>query len=92
MHPVGTGASGDPLDTDTPSNFRQLDGLDQDLGSTLPAIVPAPAGSTVTNLGVQGNKEQKLCLLDLANLSGQGGPSHIGGELQKIDVPRAAKC
>ena len=91
VHPDGTGTNGNPLDTYTPSNFQQLDNLDQDLGSTLPAIVPAPAGSTVTNLGVQGGKEQKLYLLDLANLSGQGGPGHTGGELQKINVPQGGE-
>ena len=88
IHPDGTGTGGGPVDSFTPTNFQQLDDLDQDLGSTLPAIVPAPSGSLYTDLGVQGGKEQKLYLLDLADLSGQGGPGHTGGQLQELDVPQ----
>ncbi len=48
----------------------------------------APAGSAVANLGVQGGKDAELRLLNLSNLSGQGGPGHLGGELQLIPVPQ----
>ena len=64
-----------------------LDDADLDLGSVLPAIVPAPSGSTVANIGVQGGKEGHLYVLNLDNLSGQGGPGHTGGELQNLAVP-----
>jgi hypothetical protein len=38
---------------------------------------------------VQGGKDAKLRLLNLANLSGQGGPGHVGGEIGAIiNVPQ----
>jgi hypothetical protein len=43
LNPDGTGANGDPLDSYTPSNYQQLQNTDTDLGSTAPAILPAPA-------------------------------------------------
>ena len=58
-----------------------LDGSDADLGSTAPAILPVPANSTVQHLAVQGGKDALLRLLNLANLSGQSGPGHTGGEV-----------
>jgi hypothetical protein len=91
LHPDGTGVAGDPVDTFTPANYQELDDDDLDLGSTLPAIVPAPAGSTFTDLGVQGGKSSTLYLLDLADLSGQGGPGHTGGELQSLPVPQGGQ-
>jgi outer membrane protein assembly factor BamB len=36
---------------------------------------------------VQGGKEGLLRLLNRQNLSGQGGPAHVGGELQTLTVP-----
>ncbi len=91
LHPDGTGVDGGPVDSFTPTNFQDLQDQDLDLGSTLPAILPTLAGSTFTDLGVQGGKEQKLFLLNLADLSGQGGPGHTGGELQEIDVPQGGQ-
>src|SRR5205085_5656249 len=91
LAPDGTGANGNPLDTYTPANESSLDSADLDLGSTAPAILPAPANSTVQHLAVQGGKDAKLRLLNLDNLSGQGGPGHTGGEVgglaNVIDVP-----
>lgn len=87
-----TGANGDPLDTYTPTNYQTLQNTDADLGSTAPAILPAPANSTVQNLGVQGGKDAKLRLIDLSNLSGQGGPGHTGGEVGPvIGVPQGGE-
>ena len=89
LHPDGAGnGSGWPLDSYTPSDYATLDSADLDLGSTAPAILPVPAGSTVAHVGVQSGKDAKLRLLDLADLSGQGGPGHVGGELQNINVPQ----
>ncbi len=88
LNPDGTGAgSGNPVDAYTPTNYQHLDDADLDLGSTLPALVDAPAGSTVAHLGVQGGKEGILTLLNLDNLSGQGGPGHIGGEVEDVSGP-----
>ena len=93
LHPDGTGGSGadadKPLDSYTASDFQSLDNGDTDLGSTAPAILPVPANSTVQHLAVQGGKDAKLRLLNLANLSGQGGPGHTGGEIGTIiNVPQ----
>jgi hypothetical protein len=91
LNPDGTGTSGDPVDSYTPTNFQTLQSNDLDLGSTLPAIVNAPTGSAVAGpLGVQGGKDGQLRLLNLANLSGQGGPGHTGGELQTVQGPGGA--
>jgi outer membrane protein assembly factor BamB len=90
LNPDGSGnANGDPLDTYTPTNFDQLNSLDEDLGSTAPAILPVTDTRMVANLAVQGGKDQMLRLLNLDNLSGHGGPGFTGGELgTPIPVPQ----
>ncbi len=89
INPDGTGANGKPLDSFTPVNFQNLDNADADIGSTAPAILPVPANSIVQRLAVQGGKDQKLRLLNLANLSGQSGPGKTGGEVQAaFNVPQ----
>jgi hypothetical protein len=92
LNPDGTGnASGNPLDTYTPTNQSALDAADQDLGSTAPAILPTPPGCGIPNLAVQGGKDGKIRLLNLSNLSGMGGPGHTGGEItgSLVDSPGA---
>ncbi len=86
LHPDGTGSGGNPLDSYTPTNFQQLDSSDADLGSTAPAILPA--SGFAGRLAVQSGKDANLRLIDLTNLSGQGGPGHVGGELQILAVPQ----
>jgi len=92
-HPdgTGTGTNGQPLDSYTPVEFQTLQNDDADLGSTAPALLPAIAGSNVAHLAVQSGKDAQLRLLNLANLSGAGGPGHLGGELQKIGVPQGGE-
>jgi hypothetical protein len=87
LHADGTGVNGGPVDSFTPTNFQSLDQSDLDLGSTLPALVEAPAGSTVAHIGVQGGKEGILRLLNMADLSGQHGPGHTGTPLASIAGP-----
>ena len=92
LNPDGTGAGGGtPLDSYTPTNYTQLQNADADLGSTAPALVHAPPGSTVPHLGVQSGKDAQLRLLNLDNLSGQHAPNHTGGELQTIGVPQGGE-
>ena len=94
LHPdgTGTGANGDPLDSYTPSNYQDLQNGDTDIGSTAPAILPVPAASTVRRLAVQAGKDANLRLLNLDNLSGQGGPRHLGGEVGTvIGVPQGGE-
>ena len=92
-HPdgTGTGTNGQPLDSYTPTNFSALNSNDLDLGSTAPALLPPVPGSTVAHLAVQSGKDAELRLLNLANLSGSGGPGHTGGELQLIGVPQGGE-
>lgn len=89
LNPDGTGANGNPLDSYTPINYQQLQNSDADLGSTAPAILPVPANSAVKHLALQGGKDGKLRLLNLDDLSGQGGTGNVGGEVgQAINVPQ----
>jgi len=89
LAPDGTGAgSGMPLDSYTPTNYVSLYNSDTDLGSISMVLMQAPAGSTVPHIGMQTGKDAKLRLLDLDDMSGQGGPAHVGGELQLINVPQ----
>ena len=92
LHPDGTGGSGGlPTDSYTPTDFQQLNDQDLDLGSTAPALLPAVANSRYPHLGVQSGKDGMIRLLDLDNLSGQGAPGHVGGELQIIAVPQGGE-
>ncbi len=88
LRPDGSGATGlnagKPLDSYTPTNWASLDSADADVGSTAPAILPVPASSAVQHLAVQAGKDSRLRLINLANLSGQGGPGHTGGEIGAI--------
>jgi len=82
------GSNGNPVDSYTPSTFANLQGTDADLGSASLALVPAPAGSTYTHLGVIAGKDDCVRLIRLDNMSGQGGPGHSGGSLpsQRLDI------
>lgn len=72
------------LDSYTPATYQQLNVTDQDLGSDAPGLLPAIPASKTPNLLVQGGKDATLRLLNRQNLSGAGGPGHIGGELQSL--------
>lgn len=92
LRPDGTGAGGGlPVDSYTPTNFLALQNADADLGSTAPAILPAVPGSGPPRLAVQSGKDAKVRLLNRDDLSGQGGPSHTGGELQLLNLPQGGE-
>lgn len=74
------------LDSYTPATHEQLNFTDQDLGSVAPGLLPTIPGSTTPSLLVQGGKDAIVRLLNRQNLSGAGGPGHIGGELQSIQL------
>jgi len=89
LAPGGTGVGGGPLDSYTPADYQQLQADDADLGSTSPVILPVPAASRVQHLALQAGKDGELRLVNLDNLSGQGGPGHTGGEVgPEINVPQ----
>ena len=76
--------AGSLLDSYTPVEFQHLDDVDADLGSSIVALMHPTNGKTVA---VQVGKDGVLRVLDPANLSGAGGPGHVGGELQKLGAP-----
>ena len=88
LSPDGTGLGGNPVDSYTPTNYQHLQNTDEDLGSTAPALLPVTDTRVVTALGLQSGKDAMLRLIDLANLSRQGGPGHVAGELQILAVPQ----
>lgn len=75
------------LDSYTPANQQQLNATDADLGSDSPVLLPRIAASKTPNLLVQGGKDNVLRLINRDDMSGRGGPGHIGGELQTIASP-----
>jgi hypothetical protein len=87
----GGSGNGAPLDSYTPGNYQDLQDQDNDLGSTSTAILPAPAGSAVQHVGLQVGKDAQLHLIDLDNMSGGGGPGHVGGEIQTLAVPQGGE-
>ena len=92
LHPDGTGAGGGPpVDSYTPTNYQALQDTDADLGSTAPAVLPRVAASVPPRLAVQSGKDARVRLLNRDDLSGQGGPSHTGGELQLLNVPQGGQ-
>ena len=72
------------LDSFTPSDFDHLNAFDIDLGSMAPAMLPKVAASATPLMLVQGGKDGNLRLINRQNLSGQGGPGHVGGALQTV--------
>jgi PQQ-like domain len=92
LHPDATGAGGGlPVDSYTPTNFLSLQSTDADLGSTAPAILPSVPSSVPPRLAVQTGKDAQVRLLNRDDLSGQGGPSHTGGELQLFNLPQGGE-
>jgi outer membrane protein assembly factor BamB len=83
----GSFLAGLPVDSYTPATHPMLLANDADLGSTSPVILPAPAGSAVAHLAMQGGKDGCVRLLDLDDMSGAATPGHVGGELQAINLP-----
>jgi hypothetical protein len=80
------------LQSYTPSTYKELESSDADLGSTAPALLPAPGGGPQPRYAVQGGKDGKLRLLSLRRLNShasRAGPD-TGGELQVLNPPRGA--
>ena len=73
------------IDTYTTNNFQTLDNADEDLGSTMPAMIPTQK-SNPPNIAVQGGKDDKIRVLNRQNLSGKNGPYNVGGELQTVSI------
>jgi outer membrane protein assembly factor BamB len=65
----------------TPTDYKQLQDGDTDLGSSSPGILPDQATSQTPYMIVEGGKDAILKLLNRAALPG------VGGELQLVDLP-----
>jgi outer membrane protein assembly factor BamB len=76
---------GFPLDSYTPTDWADSVKSDRDIGSGGLLILPVGLSSRFPHLGVQPGKDRKIRLLNLADLSGKGGPGNLGGELQLFD-------
>jgi outer membrane protein assembly factor BamB len=76
------------IDTYTPTNHNELNQRDEDLGSASPVMLPKQAASNTPYIAIQAGKDEKLRVLNRQNLSGQGGPNHVGGELQSVALPQ----
>jgi hypothetical protein len=73
----------------TPTTQKQLEDTDADLGSTSPALLPAPNGGRTAQYLLQGGKDAQLHLLSLrSSLFGVTGAAgrRLGGEVQNIPV------
>jgi hypothetical protein len=70
-----------PLDSYTPADYQHMMYYDYDLGATGLTLLPAPAGSARTHIGMQAGKDSNLRILDLDNMNGAGVPGYTGGEL-----------
>ena len=75
------------LDSYTPTNQDALNTSDADLGSAAPGLLPDIPGARTPHVLIQGGKDNKLRLVNRDNMSGQGGPGHLGGELALLDWP-----
>jgi hypothetical protein len=83
-----TSAGGFPADSYTPADWAATVKSDRDIGSGGLLILPVGLSSKFPHLGVQPGKDRRIRLLNLADLSGQGGPGHTGGELQLFNFPQ----
>jgi|HubBroStandDraft_1064217.scaffolds.fasta_scaffold02755_7 F5/8 type C domain-containing protein/malectin (di-glucose binding ER protein)/fibronectin type III domain protein/PQQ enzyme-like repeat protein/putative pyrroloquinoline-quinone binding quinoprotein len=90
LNPDGTGVNGGPVDSYTPSNYQNLQNSDLDLGSTNTLIL-ANNGSKYPHLAAQSGKDAMLRLVNLDNMSGQGGPGHVAGEVSATALPTAGE-
>jgi hypothetical protein len=88
-NPDGNGTGSGPLDSYTPSNFQTLQNSDLDLGSSGPVVLPAT--SKYPHLVVDVGKDATIRIVNLDNMSGQGGPGHVAGEVYSRSLPQGGE-
>ncbi len=74
--PVGAAPGNAPADWFAPSNWRDLDRGDVDVGGSGPVLVDLP-GSSPADLAVALGKDGNLYLLDRGRLGGEGGALRV---------------
>src|SRR5262249_8126935 len=88
-------SGGYPLDSYTPTNWATTVKSDQDIGSGGLLVLPSTLSKKYPDLGVEPGKNKDIRLLNLADLTGKGGPGHLGGEISvynfsKMSLMRAS--
>ena len=82
---------GYPVDSYTPTNWATTVKSDQDIGSGGLLILPRTLSKKYPDLGVNPGKDAKVRILNLADLSGKGGPGNLGGELSVYSFPQMSE-
>ena len=82
LKPDGSTVNGLPLDSYTPINYLELAADDKDIGSVSPTLLPPVPGSKYPHLAVQAGKDEMLRLINLDDMSSNGGPGNIGGGIE----------
>ncbi len=90
LKPDGTGSGNGPLDSYTPSNYQTLQNGDLDLGSTN-SLILAHQNSKYPHLAALSGKDARVRLVNLDNMSGQGGPGKVAGEISSSALPTAGE-
>ncbi len=82
-----SGGCGFPADSWTGTDVVTTVSRDQDIGAG--GLTPLPEGlsSKFPHLGVNPGKDARIRILNLDNLSGQGGPGHQGGSIVQLAYP-----
>ena len=88
----GTNNNGDPVDSNTPTNFASEISGDIDYGSSNPVVLPDLAGSTVAHVVLMCGKDGQMRLLNANNMSGLGAPGHTGGDLSDTPLPQGGEA
>jgi hypothetical protein len=86
LNPIGTGSGNGPVDSYTPSNYQALQNGDLDLGSTN-ALILAHQSSKYPHLAALSGKDALMRLVNLDNMSGQGAPGNVAGEISSTALP-----
>src|SRR5580658_4351554 len=90
LSPAGMGNGANPLDSYTPTTYQTMQNDDLDLGSTNVLILPNGT-SKYAHLALLSGKDATLRLINLDNMSGQGGPGNVGGEITSVALQTAGE-
>jgi outer membrane protein assembly factor BamB len=92
INPDATNNNGNPVDSNTPTNYASEISGDIDYGSSNAVVMPDLPGSTVAHVVLMCGKDAQMRLLNANNLSGQGGPGHTGGDLSDTPLPQGGEA
>ncbi|HTD21377.1 MAG TPA: malectin domain-containing carbohydrate-binding protein [Terriglobales bacterium] len=92
INPDGTTNNGNPVDSNTPTNFASEIAGDIDYGSNNPTIMPDLPGSTVAHVVLMCGKDAQMRLLNANNLNGHNGPGFTGGDLSDTPLPQGGEA